>query len=133
MDNSFAAIFNAAAMNVRSRIGPEGKARGSMDLAQGLLISGSFEGDLRIIGDMLVDEGARFGGGKAVIHGDLYIAGFIGLEALEDQRTLIECRGRVYAGEVSEVRGVLRCGELILYKGNRMNAMVETGFRFDAR
>jgi len=132
METPFDLLFNAAAMQVRSRIGPEGKARGSMELPSGLLISGSFEGDLTVNGDMLVDPGAAFFGGRALIHGDLYVAGLIGLQALEDLRTIIQCRGRVYAGQSSEIRGVLRCGELILYKGNRMNAMVETGLEFDA-
>jgi cytoskeletal protein CcmA (bactofilin family) len=119
--NSF--ILDPVAMGIDNKIGPGSVVQGPYRTGGGLLVQGTFNGELIVAGGPLVVLEQGKVQGSIEVEGDTYVFGVIG--APGDQTTLT-VKGELHLTSKCVVHGHIRFGKLAVYEGATVRGQMES-------
>lgn len=117
-------VIDPVAMNIANKIAAGAVASGDYTTGGGILIEGTFSGNLKVTdGPLVLMEGGRLRG-CIEVQGDAYIFGVIGAES--DDQTTVTVRGELHLTSKCVVHGQIRFAKLAMYQGAQVHGIMDS-------
>lgn len=108
--------LDPVAMNLVNRVARGCQLRGQLTFEGGLLVQGDLEGDIQVLGRLVVWSGGTVRG-RISVTGDLFLFGRLGAPGGKAEDTVLECQGMAYVSHTGVSTGTLMAHRLQLYDG----------------
>jgi cytoskeletal protein CcmA (bactofilin family) len=116
-------IIDPVAMNIVNRIAKGSHSRGAVHSVGGILIEGTFEGDLIVHdGPLVLMEGAELIG-SITAHADAYVFGQVGRATGDTELTVL---GEGHFAATARSVASIKCAIPHIYHGAKLEGMLDT-------
>ena len=116
-------VIDPVKMNIVNRIAHGSAHVGALNCIGGLLLEGSFDGDLTISGGPLVlaEQGSLKG--RVVVHSDAYLFGKLG--GVKDDST-VTISGQAHFAQTVRSTASVQCKQPVIYEGAQLAGQLAT-------
>ena len=117
-------VIDPLAMNIANKISKTSTVGGNYATGGGILIEGSFTGNMHVHdGPLVLMDGAHLSG-CIDVEGDAYIFGIVGTDPSIESK--ITVKGELHLTSKCEVHGKLMFGKLAMYQGAKLHGVMES-------